>query len=117
MKQADDVIDWFKCHKAVFGSFFLGLATIVGGAGTIYKSDDLVHAAAVLALVGGTLVGSGAAKSDEFYRDRKEVLDTKVDRRAPRTGATIPPADLLKLEAKADPPPPYREVPPSNGGD
>lgn len=119
MKKADSVIVWFQMHKAVLGSFFLGLATIVGGTGTIYRSDDVVHVSAVLALIGGTLVGAGAAKSDEFHRDRHEVIETKVDRRAPRSGATIPPSDLKKLEAKVEdkPAPPYREVPPANGGD
>jgi hypothetical protein len=90
-------------HKAVLGSTFLGLAAIVGGAGTIYGRPDFLMHAAFLALVGTTLAGAGMAKSDQFYRDRSAVLETGVDRRAPRSGATIPPTDLRKLEAKADP--------------
>lgn len=95
----EKAIAWFQSHKAVMGSFFLGLATVIGGAGTIYGNDDLVHAAAVAALVGGTLVGSGAAKSDEFYRDRLEVLKTKIDRR--NTDSMIPVRDLRKLVDKS----------------
>jgi hypothetical protein len=88
-------------HKAVLGSTFLGLAAIVGGAGTIYGRPDFLMHAAFLALVGTTLAGAGMAKSDQFYRDRSAVLETGVDRRAGRIA--IPPTDLKKLEAKADP--------------
>lgn len=114
MGKADGFIAWFLSHKAALGAFLLSLATITGGTATIYKSDELVKAAAVMALAGGALSGGGLMKSDQFYRDRQEVLDTKVDRRAP--AASIPQADLKKLEAKVEEkpkpePPPYREVP------
>lgn len=114
MQKLDGVFDWFKCHKAALGMTLASIAGIVAGAGTIYKNDELVHAAAVIGLIATALSGGGMMKSDDFYRDRKEVLETKVDRRAPRTGATIPPVDLKKLEAKVEdkkPEPPYREVP------
>ena len=102
MERLDSWLAWFKCHKAAMGAFFLSLATIVGGSGTIYGSDDLVHAAAVLALIGGSLSGGGMMKSDEFYREKAKVLNTKLDRRNP--DSLIPVQDLRKLLAEEEKP-------------
>ena len=97
MSGFDSAVGWFKCHRAPVGAFLLGLAAIVAGAGTIYESDDLVKAAALLSLVGGTLTGAGMAKSDEFHREKLALLKTKIDRRSP--DSLIPARDLQKLVA------------------
>lgn len=97
----DRFIAWFQSHKAVLGSFFLGLATVVGGIGVEYRSDDFIHAAAVITIVGAALTGAGAAKSDQFYRERLEVIKTQLDRR--NGDSLIPVNDLKKLVEKASP--------------
>lgn len=112
-KRFDDAVAWFLAHKAVLGGFALGLSTVLIGAGSMYGWTWATTAGGILTLIGSAMVGAGAAKSDQFYWERDEVIETKVDRRAPRSGATIPPVDLAKLEAKVNPPPPppYKEVP------
>lgn len=121
MKQVDSFLEWFKSHRTVFGSGCASLGAILIGAATLYDYDAIQKLGALVTLIGTHIGATGVAKSDEFYRDRKEVLETKVDRRAPRAGATIPSHDLKKLEDKADlpkpEPPKYQEVPPHNGGD
>ena len=97
-------VEWFKCHKTAIGMTLASVAGIMAGAGTVYGSDDLLHHAAVLGLIATALGGGGMMKSDEFYRARKEALDTGVDRRA-TSGGTIPPVDLKKLAEKVAPPP------------
>lgn len=96
----DKFVAWFQSHKTVLGAFFLGLATVVGGAGTIYHNDSLIHAAGLIALIGTTLAGAGAAKSDQFYREKTDVIKTGLDRRG--GDAYIPVEDLRKLVGKDD---------------
>jgi len=110
MERADSVIAWFLAHKAALGSFALGLAVILVGAGNIYDAMWLTQLGGLSTLIGTALVGAGSAKSDQFYREQKAVIETKVDRRAPRTGATIPPTDLKKLVDKVVPDPQTVEI-------
>jgi hypothetical protein len=92
---------WFLAHKAAIGMFLASIAGIVAGAGTIYKNDDLIHIAAVIGLVATALGGAGMAKSDEFYRDRLNVIKTRLDRR--NDDSLIPAKDLKKLVDKVIP--------------
>lgn len=103
-KRFDDAVAWFRAHKAVLGGFALGLSTVLIGAGQMYGWSWAMTAGGVLTLIGSAMVGAGAAKSDQFYRERQEVIETKVDRRASAT--VIPKADLVKLEAKVEDKPP-----------
>lgn len=105
MDRVKAAIEWFKAHKAAIGAFFLTLATIVGGIAVEYRSDELVHFAAVLSIVGMALTGGGLMKSDEFYRDRNEAVTTQVDRRAGSgtTSGLMPMPDLKKLVNKVRP--------------
>ena len=102
MKNFDDAVAWFQSHKAVLGGFALGLSTVLIGAGQMYGWTWAMTAGGLLTLIGSAMVGAGAAKSDSFYRERAEVIETRVDRRAP--ALLIPKADLVKLEAKVEPP-------------
>lgn len=97
MTRLDAWVAWFQSHKTAMGGFFGGLAVIVLGAGNIYDHDQLLHAGGLLALIGSTLMGSGLAKSDDFYRDKLKLVETKIDRRNPTS--LIPVQDLKKLLA------------------
>lgn len=96
----DRFIAWFQSHKTVLGSFCLGVATILAGAASIYHQDALLHHAALIALIGTTLVGAGAAKSDAFYKSQAETIKTRLDRRNP--DSLIPVKDLQKLLTEDD---------------
>lgn len=98
MSRLDGVFAWFKSHRSVLGALFLGAATIAGGGGNIYDSEQLIQVAALLALIGTTLAGAGMAKSDEYHRDKQDLLKNKIDRRS--TDSPIPARDLQKLVAK-----------------
>jgi hypothetical protein len=115
----DGLFAWFKANKAAIGVFLITLAGVVAGTGTLYGSDALVKAAAVIGMVGTALAGGGVMKSDQFYRDRAEVLETRIDRRAPRSARavdvyvepqTIPQADLMKLATKVEPDDPSKAL-------
>lgn len=97
----DAFIAWFQSHKAVLGGAALGLSTVLIGAGQMYSWTWATTAGGLLTLIGTALVGAGAAKSDQFYREQKEVLETGVDRRSP--SRPIPQADFEALEEKAKP--------------
>lgn len=101
MDKLKAAIIWFQSHKAAIGATLLTLATIVGGVAVEYKSDDLVHLAAVIAIVGGALSSGGLMKSDQFYRERLNVIKTQLDRR--NGDSLIPVSDLKKLVNKVDP--------------
>lgn len=100
MDRLDGFLAWFQAHKAVLGGFCLGLSTVLIGAGQMYGWSWATTAGGLLTLIGTTLIGAGTAKSDQFYRDRAEVIETRKDRR--QTSKPIPATDLEKLEGKVE---------------
>lgn len=101
MEKLTAAVEWFKAHKAAIGATLFAVATVVGGIAVEYKNDDLLHIAGVITILATTLSGGGLMKSDQFYRERLNVIKTQLDRR--NGDSLIPVNDLKKLVNKAAP--------------
>lgn len=97
MSQVDAFIAWFSSHRAHFGGFCASLGAILVGAAQYYPNHNLEGVGAITILVGTHLGATGVFKSDEYHREKRELLKTKIDRRSP--DSLIPARDLQKLVA------------------
>ena len=91
----DAFMAWFASHRTAFGGVCTSMGAIMVGAAQYYPSTDLQAAGAIVTLIGTHLAATGMFRSDEYHRDKQQVLDTRVDRRRP--DATIPLLDLVRL--------------------
>lgn len=97
----DRLFEWVKCRRTELGTLVSIIGAVLVLATTFYESRHLQFASAAITLVGGYFITAGKFKSDDYHRDKAELLKTQLDRR--NTDSLIPVRDLKKLLDKDAP--------------